>query len=236
MLTPVLISWDPRSLTPFPWSLPGGWYTSKSWRSPTPLASFHHSCYGQSIIFVKRGYFAWDGAKYCLKIYILKRLGFFSVLFQMEELVFERCRKPARAVGKPIFVIMSDGSEMDYGCAAYIRCTLEDNLIWCRLILTKCRIAPISRIPIPEMDLNGAMLFKRCRKAIKTKWRYTFDQVYHFVDSVTVLCMNNKTSTRFRVYEGVHISEIRVSCGGDLRSWGWICSGDNDALPGEKYV
>ena len=29
MFTQVLISWDPKSLTPFLWSLPGGWYSSK---------------------------------------------------------------------------------------------------------------------------------------------------------------------------------------------------------------
>ena len=41
--------------------------------------------------------------------------------------------------------------------------------------------------------------------------------------------MINKISTRFRVYEGVRIGEIQAACGGDLRSWGWISSGDNIA-------
>ena len=158
-----------------------------------------------------------------------KWLGFFSLLFQMEDLVFERCMKPVHAVGKPTLVIMSDGSEMAYGCASYIRWTLEDGSFWCRLILAKCRIAPISRISIPQMELNGAVLSKRCRKVIEAECRYTFDQVYHFVDSETVLCMINKISTRFRVYEGVRIGEIQAACGGDLRSWGWISSGDNIA-------
>ena len=62
---------NPKSLTPFLWSLPDGWYSNKSWRSSTPLASSHHYLFSPKYIFVKRGYIAWDGTKHCLNNYVL---------------------------------------------------------------------------------------------------------------------------------------------------------------------
>ena len=137
--------------------------------------------------------------------------------------------KPANAVGNPILIILSDGSETAYGCAAYIRWTLPDGSFWCHLVLAKCRIAPVSRISIPQMELNGAVLSQRCRKVIEAECRYTFDKIYHFVDSETVLGMINKISTLFHVYEGVRIGEIQAATDGDVSCWGWISANDNIA-------
>ena len=154
---------------------------------------------------------------------------YFTQLFDIEELRFERCMKPTNAVGNPILIILSDGSETAYGCAAYIRWTLPDGSFWCHLVMAKCRIAPVSRISIPQMELNGAVLSKRCRKVVEAECRYTFDKIYHFVDSETMLRMINKISTRFHVYEGVRIGEIKAATDGDVSCWGWISGNDNIA-------
>ena len=159
----------------------------------------------------------------------LKWREFFTQMFDMEDHKFSRYLKPKDAVGDPTLVIFSDGSEVAYGCAAYIRWTLVDGSFWCRLVLAKCRIAPINRISIPQMELNGAVLSKHCRKVIEAECRFKFQEVYHLVDSETVLCMINKLSTRFRVYEGVRIGEIQASTDGDVSCWGWVSSENNIA-------
>ena len=152
---------------------------------------------------------------------------FFVQLLEANKFRFERCVTPRGAVGKPILILFSDGSQVAYGCAAYIRWTLSDGTYFCRLLMAKCRISPLRRISIPQMELNGAVLSKRCRKVIETECRFTFERIFQLVDSETVLAQIHNLSTRFHVYEGVRIGEIQAATGGDVSCWGWI-SGDKN--------
>jgi len=124
---------------------------------------------------------------------------------------------------------MSDGSDLAYGFAAYVRWELDDGKFWCSLIMAKCRIAPVNKLSTPQMELNAAVLSKRGRKVIETEMRFAFERVIHIVDSETVLCMINKTSTRFKVYEGVRIGEIQAATNGDMKEWAWISGKQNTA-------
>ena len=70
--------------------------------------------------------------------------NFFTALFKLQRLNLDRCLRPADSVGRPWLIILSDGSDLAYGFAAYVRWKLESGLFWCRLIMAKCRIAPIN--------------------------------------------------------------------------------------------
>ena len=48
-------------------------------------------------------------------------IDFFRQLFQMENITFQRCIKPEEAIGDPILVLFSDGSENIFGNCAYAR-------------------------------------------------------------------------------------------------------------------
>ena len=147
---------------------------------------------------------------------------FFIDLYELDSVAYQRCLRPSGAVGDPELVILSDGSELAYGCAAYVRWTLEDGTFWCRLVMGKCRIAPVNRVSIPQMELNGAVLSKRIRQVITKECRYSFSNILHLIDSETVLKMIHKVSTRFKVYEGVRVGEIQAATEGDLSCWGWV--------------
>ena len=151
-----------------------------------------------------------------------KWLFFFTTMFELEKLQFDRALTPPDAVGSPWLIIFGDGSDVAYGFAAYIRWQLQSGEFWCRLIMAKCRIAPVNKISTPQMELNAAVLSKRGRKVIETEMRFQFERVLHIVDSETVLCMINKVSTRFKVYEGVRIGEIQTATDGDMSSWVWM--------------
>ena len=76
------------------------------------------------------------------------------------------------------------------------------------------------------MELNGAVFSKRCRKVIEAECRYTFDKIYHFVDSETVLRIRSAPDFMYtRVYE----LEIQAAMDGDVSCWGWISGNDNIA-------
>ena len=51
---------------------------------------------------------------------------FFKEQFLMKDISFERFIKPKDAVGKPIFVLFSDGSEGAYGTWTYVRWNMID--------------------------------------------------------------------------------------------------------------
>ena len=55
------------------------------------------------------------------------------------------------------------------------------------------------------MELNAAVLSKRGRKVIEQEMYFKFEKVEQIVDSETELNILHKTSTRFKVYEGVRI-------------------------------
>ena len=149
-------------------------------------------------------------------------IKFFSDMFRLSSLDYDRCLKPINSVGKPILIILSDASDVAYGFNAYIRWQLDNGDFWCRLILSKCRIAPLRKLSTPQMELNGAVLSKRGRKVLEQEMRFEFDKVYQLVDSETILCMINKVSTRFRLFEGVRVGEIQAATGGDMSSWHWV--------------
>jgi hypothetical protein len=62
---------------------------------------------------------------------------------------------------------------------------------------------------------------------IESEIRFDFEKVLQLVDSETVLSWINKTSTRFKLYEGVRIGEIQASTDGDVSCWAWL-SGENN--------
>lgn len=83
--------------------------------------------------------------------------------------------------------------------------------------MAKCRIAPVNK-------LNAAVLSKRGKKVLEKEMSFDFEEVLQIIDSETVLNMINKTSTHYKVYEGVRIGEM-VIC----PVWAWISGQHNTA-------
>ena len=156
-------------------------------------------------------------------------IQFFEKLYDVDGMVFERALTPQSTIGSPWLIIFSDGSNLAYGFAAYIRWKLKNGKYWCRLIMAKSRIAPLHKTTTPRMELNGALLSKRARQVIETEMRFNFEKVIHLIDSLTVHSMLHKTSTRFQIYEGSRIGEIQAATQGDMSEWAWLPGNSNIA-------
>jgi hypothetical protein len=63
-------------------------------------------------------------------------------------------------------LLFGDSSRDAYAALAYIRWTLEDGSIECKLIAGKLRVAPKQKISIPRMELLGAFLAVRLTRKI----------------------------------------------------------------------
>ena len=154
---------------------------------------------------------------------------FFVLLYKLEEIEFERVLRPKEPCDSPWLILYSDGSELAYGFVAFIRWRLKSGGYWCRMIMSKNRIAPMQKTTIPRMELNGAVLSKRGRVVIEKEMRIKFERVLHLIDSQTVLNMINKCSTRFKLYEGTRIGEIQKATSGDMSEWAWLPGSNNIA-------
>ena len=166
---------------------------------------------------------------------------FFQSLFQLEDLAYPRYLRPEDAVGQPWLIILSDGSDTAYGCAAYARWECQDGTFKVWLIIAKSPIAPLNKVSTPRMELNGAGVSKRCCTAICKEMNYQYDRILHLVHSETVLAMLHKTSYRFHVPMKLQLHSEWLTGPSMLslpfEEWNIKFAGNTqEILPGEKRL
>ena len=152
-------------------------------------------------------------------------LEFFQDLRNMDLVIFPRCLKPLGAIGPPILIIFSDGSDNAYGACAYVRWTLPRERFDVRLIMSKNRLSPNRKISIDRGELCGAVLNKRLKPFLEKESRYQFAKYYHIVDSQIVHGMVQKESYGFNTFAATRIGEIQE--GTDPQDWYWVESDNN---------
>ncbi|XP_068246822.1 uncharacterized protein [Palaemon carinicauda] len=135
--------------------------------------------------------------------------------------------KPTSAKGLPLLVIFSDSSTNAYGAVAYARWELESGAFESRLIVAKSRIAPSRQLSIPRLELCGAVIACRMRKAIEDEMTYKFSSVMHITDSSIVRAQIQKESYGFGTFVATRIAEVQSKS--DPNEWWWIASGLNPA-------
>ena len=69
--------------------------------------------------------------------------------------------------------------------------------------MSKGKIGPKSRITIPRMELNGAVVNKRLTDFVLQAMTTKFGKVIHLVDSSTVLGYLHKEDQNLKPFEGV---------------------------------
>ena len=147
-------------------------------------------------------------------------IDFFRQLFQMENTTFQRCIKPEEAIGDPILVLFSDGSENIFGTCAYARWQTESASFVSSLIASKSRLAPLKKITIVRIEFNGAVLSKRLEDFITSEGRLQFVKTYYIVDSEIVRAMIQKESYGFNTFVAVRVGEIQDHT--NPQNWYWI--------------
>ena len=168
------------------------------------------------------------------EVLVKEIIDYFIELFELEALVFPRSLWPKEeTVGDPDLVCFSDGSISAFGTVIYIRWRLVSSKWWTSLVTAKSKIAPKNRITIPRLELNGAVLAKRLREFVVAQVDLKINNIYHLVDSSTVLGYLHKQDSRLKPFEGVRVSEIQAAgifLDGRLDKWSWI---DGDLNPAD---
>ena len=133
----------------------------------------------------------------------------FEEMVQLNGVSFERCLTPPDAVGQPILCVFSDASEEAFGACAYARWQLSSGEFGVRFIAAKSRVAPLKKLTIPRLELQGAVLASRLGKTILEECRFKFDKAVYFLDSRIVLSWICSEARRFKPFVSVRVGEIQ---------------------------
>ena len=145
---------------------------------------------------------------------------FFTELFEMEGIQFERCTKPSNSTGDPILIFFSDASGDAYVVCAYLRYELNDGSFQSRLVMSKSRLAPLRIISIVRLELCGALLQARLKEFLNKESRIKIAKLYHIVDSQIVRAMVQKESYGFNTFSAIRVGEIQEST--EVSQWYWV--------------
>ena len=115
---------------------------------------------------------------------------------------------------------------------SYLQWKLLDGSFCTRIVMSRSKIAPLSKITLPRLELLSALMNVRLSNAIKERLMYNISRTIHIVDSSIVLEMIRTHSVCYGEFVGTRIAEIqRLS---DVNDWYWVASADNAADIGTR--
>ena len=80
----------------------------------------------------------------------------FSQLSSLANVNSPSCLQDQQPVKSTAAVPFVDASQQAYGASSYVRCEYEDGTVASRLI--KSKVAPLTPITVPRLELNGAIV------------------------------------------------------------------------------
>ena len=155
-----------------------------------------------------------------------KWASLFQEMLSLNSITFERCLTPPDAVGLPVLCIFSDDCNEAFGSCAIARWQKSNGQYDARLISAKSRVAPLKRLTIPRLELQGAVLASRLCKIIVQESRFQFERVILFLDSEIVLALIRSEARKIKPFVSVRVGEIQTNT--DPSQWKHI--------PGELNV
>ncbi|XP_044741884.1 uncharacterized protein LOC123302858 [Chrysoperla carnea] len=113
--------------------------------------------------------------------------SFLNQLHTLSQIKIPRCiiNKPYKNIA---ILGFADASKLGYASTIYLRLTKSDNSVSINLLMSKTRLAPISTISIPRLELCAALLLVKTFQSIKPfVSSLEVDKTYLFSDSTVVL-------------------------------------------------
>ena len=121
----------------------------------------------------------------------------------------------------------SDASEKAYSGVVYIRMEDSTGAVHTSLITSKTRVAPIKRLTIPRLELNGVLIMARLLSHCMDVLDLPLSSVHAWTDSTIVLAWIQGNPHRFKVYIGNRVTQILDLTPAD--SWKHVISEENPA-------
>lgn len=139
---------------------------------------------------------------------------------RLAQIRFERSLTPTGAIGHPMGVTFSDGSEASYGVVLYLRWETQNGVV-VRLVESKAKLTPLNQKgDVIKAEVCGAVFSIRLRKYLVKHCRIKVARWVHFVDSQTILGAIHKDSYGYQTFFANRIGEIQKA--GPVEDWRWI--------------
>ncbi len=172
----------------------------------------------------------WDS-----KIHDEARRDFLELLKQLAAaaaVMFPRCVTPSGGGECAWLVTFVDGASTASCALSYI-CWISRTGNQSRLVSGKTRVAPLRRISIPRLELQGAVMGVRLASKIQEEIGVPFTRRLFLTDSSAVLGILRGNLTTYKEFVGTRAAEIRSKT--DVSSeWRWLPTAENVADLGTR--
>ncbi|XP_030586866.1 uncharacterized protein LOC115781376 [Archocentrus centrarchus] len=120
----------------------------------------------------------------------------------------------------------SDASELGYGAVSYLRLVCHNN-IYCNIIMSRNRLAPVKTTTIPRLELAAAVVAVQLDLKIHQSFELPLLDSVFWTDSTIVLHYIRNEDKRYQTFVANRISQIReVSA---ASQWKYVCTEHNPA-------
>ncbi len=139
---------------------------------------------------------------------------------RLGQIKFDRSLTPLGAIGRPMGITFSDGSEASYGAVLYLRWETEDGVV-VKLVESKAKLTPLDQKgDVIKAELCGAVFASRLKTYFEKHCYIKVNRWIHFVDSQTILGAIQKDSYGYQTFFANRIGEIHKA--GSVDSWRWV--------------
>ena len=134
--------------------------------------------------------------------------SWFTELQEPYEVVFPRATRPPQALGLPRLAGFCDSSELAVCAIVYVVWDTQDGGVCARLLMGKCRVAPLVGMTIPRGEMQSLTILSRLLVVVAEAYPSTFASISTFTDSMCSIGALAKVSTALKPYFGNRVSEI----------------------------
>ncbi|XP_058810607.1 uncharacterized protein LOC131675591 [Phymastichus coffea] len=103
-----------------------------------------------------------------------------------------------------------DACNYGYGACLFLKSVDSSNNVIIRLVCSKSRVAPVSGVTIPRLELCAASVLKKLYVDTKSQFDFPIDQTIFWSDSTIVLAWLKNAPYLLRVFESNKVADIQT--------------------------
>ncbi|MCG8429762.1 MAG: A17 family peptidase, partial [Candidatus Omnitrophica bacterium] len=155
--------------------------------------------------------------------------NWFEELPDLQQIEIPRCLRLAQeeTVEKLQIHTFTDASQEAYGAEVYCRTTYRSGKDAVRLIVSKNKVAPLTTVSIPRLELMGATLGLHLTVNIITALQIPITDVTFWSDSLNVLWWIRGRSRQFKAFIANRVGEIQSIS--NPQQWRYVSTDKNPA-------
>ena len=151
----------------------------------------------------------------------------FLQLSSLANISIPSCLQDQQPAKSKEVVTFADASQQAYGASSYLRCGYEDGTVTSRLIASKSKVAPLTPITVPRLELMAAIVGLRLTQSVSRTLGLPIKAATFYSDSTDVPWWIRGRGRDFRPFVSNRIGEIQLST--EPSQWQHVSTNENPA-------